>query len=314
MKNISYHSDEVAEIEQDERAKTIPLCPRNTTQFTIGVAGMERVATSLQKSNRGLIPKSIGARPYTDSVLQRWPRKHNFSRAKTEASFLKNKEITQLGIKSCSADSSTKLEHLHKEALCKPSHETLPGSLKEDGNVSETSQSENDNEILQGKDATFKSPDKSKRGRKLSDGPKQEAHVDEVQSEEMKLVTEGVIIPRRIDRSKNNDDKSETRVANSENQAARELFTRRNWGLVRATVEKKFTVQELFGQILSPKETNPIIAIANVVTRDQRRIVMRTEWMTSAMIFNRFFIILLGIAVFISILAVFLQSTRLRNL
>ena len=92
------------------------------------------------------------------------------------------------------------------------------------------------------------------------------------------------------------------------------LFTRRHWDTLRNRVQRRITVKDVFGQILSPKETSPIVAIANVLLRDQRKYVMRTEWMTSAMIFNRFFIILLAFAVIISMLAVFMQSSRLRDL
>ena len=91
------------------------------------------------------------------------------------------------------------------------------------------------------------------------------------------------------------------------------LFARRQWDTLRNRMQRRITVKEVFGQILSPKETSPIVAIANVLLRDQRKYVMRTEWMTSAIIFNRFFIILLALAVFISLLAVFLQSSRLRE-
>jgi len=91
------------------------------------------------------------------------------------------------------------------------------------------------------------------------------------------------------------------------------LFARRQWDTLRNRMQRRITVKEVFGQILSPKETSPIVAIANVLLRDQRKYVMRTEWMTSAIIINRFFIILLALAVFISLLAVFLQSSRLRN-
>ena len=91
------------------------------------------------------------------------------------------------------------------------------------------------------------------------------------------------------------------------------LFARRQWDTLRNRMQRRITVKEVFGQILSPKETSPIVAIANVLLRDQRKYVMRTEWMTSAIIINRFFIILLALAVFISLLAVFMQSSRLRN-
>ena len=90
------------------------------------------------------------------------------------------------------------------------------------------------------------------------------------------------------------------------------LFARRHWDTLRNRMQRRITVKEVFGQILSPKETSPIVAIANVLLRDQRKYVMRTEWMTSAIIFNRFFIIVLALAVFISLLAVFMQSSRLR--
>ena len=90
------------------------------------------------------------------------------------------------------------------------------------------------------------------------------------------------------------------------------LFARRQWDILRDRMQRRITVKEVFGQILSPKETSPIVAIANVLLRDQRKYVMRTEWMTSAIIINRFFIILLALAVFISLLAVFMQSSRLR--
>ena len=90
-----------------------------------------------------------------------------------------------------------------------------------------------------------------------------------------------------------------------------EKLANRNWVTLRQNLQNSYTVREVFGQILAPNEKNPIIAIANVLLRDQRKFTMRTEWMTSAMIFNRFFIILLALAVVISILAVFLQSERI---
>lgn len=91
------------------------------------------------------------------------------------------------------------------------------------------------------------------------------------------------------------------------------LFARRHWDTLRDRMQRRITVKEVFGQILSPKETSPIVAIANVLLRDQRKYVMRTEWMTSAIIFNRFFTILLVLSVFISLLAVFMQSSRLAS-
>lgn len=109
-----------------------------------------------------------------------------------------------------------------------------------------------------------------------------------------------------------NDESTRKKAMNSSIMDPQILFARRNWNVVRDRMQRKITVKDVFGQILSPKETSPIVAIANVLLRDQRKYVMRTEWMTSAMIFNRFFIITLALAVFISVLAVFLQSSRLR--
>ena len=109
-----------------------------------------------------------------------------------------------------------------------------------------------------------------------------------------------------------NDESTRKKIINSNIMDPKILFARRNWTVVRDRMQRRITVKDVFGQILSPKETSPIVAIANVLLRDQRKYVMRTEWMTSAMIFNRFFIITLALAVFISVLAVFLQSSRLR--
>ena len=109
-----------------------------------------------------------------------------------------------------------------------------------------------------------------------------------------------------------NDESTRKKAINSSIMDPKILFARRNWTVVRDRMQRRITVKDVFGQILSPKETSPIVAIANVLLRDQRKYVMRTEWMTSAMIFNRFFIITLALAVFISVLAVFLQSSRLR--
>ena len=119
-----------------------------------------------------------------------------------------------------------------------------------------------------------------------------------------------------VDSETENDEKGQvTRQAKkSTMDDPKVLFTRRHWDTLRNRVQRRITVKDVFGQILSPKETSPIVAIANVLLRDQRKYVMRTEWMTSAMIFNRFFIILLAFAVIISMLAVFMQSSRLRDL
>ncbi len=301
-------TDDCEEILKIDRAVTIPLVSRTAGNFQIRVAGMARVTSTLVKANHGLIPKSITARPYTDSVLRRWPARHHSDKRLGSDMQVKKMLFAEIESQSDIEEETTKNNDIVK------SSDLIEEGEKQTENIEKENVAKNDLKPHQPAQKRRSSEALVVR-RKLSthnseveiDLPIEEAHVDDAPNEV--TTRERVITVQEKD-----SDGQESSKENKEHVIdTKDLFARRNWGVVKAKIRNRFTVQELFGQILSPKETNPIIAIANVVTRDQRKFVMRTEWMTSAMIFNRFFIILLSVAVFISVLAVFLQSSRLRD-
>ena len=126
--------------------------------------------------------------------------------------------------------------------------------------------------------------------------------------------------------NKNNNSKDNTnsKTENKENVSSNnkknpdisiKTAPKAKWKKVAKSTKTNYALrsQMIFGRILDPKDSNPLVAIGRILKREQRKLAFQTEWMCCAMIFNRFFIILLGFAVLISMLAVFMQSSRIRG-
>eukprot|EP00794_Sanderia_malayensis_P007427 gene7427-8249_t len=301
------------------RAATIPLCGRNDGHYNSKDESKLKILTKVAKANHGPVSKSLATRPYTDSVVRRWQQTTNNSKARTKADLqLRNVLFAEIEGQS---DGEVDASKSNSNASVKRRKEP---AMTRSNSLSRAAQNPR----------TANSLDADSTGGAKTQG-KQAVSRRESENHEAKLAKTLSRHNSKVSKSCDEDGEAQARSDDGSNQIAeitsvkdandnttsskedardaKELFARRNWGVVKKTMQNRFTVQELFGQILSPKETNPIIAIANVLTRDQRKFVMRTEWMTSAMIFNRFFIILLGFSVIVSILAVFLQSSRLRD-